>query len=41
LTWNFNKGYIITKSTEYVYKNGDYSVEAIPCWKYWGIKNKV
>jgi hypothetical protein len=39
--FNLQKGYIITKNTEHVYRNGDYIIEAIPYWRYWTIKNRV
>ncbi len=39
--FNLQKGYIITKSTEHIYKNDDYVVEAIPYWRHWTIRNKA
>lgn len=39
--FNLQKGYIITKNTEHVYRNDDYIIEAIPYWRYWTIKNRV
>ena len=39
--FNLQKGYIITKNTEDVYTSSDYSVVAIPYWKYWTIKKEI
>jgi len=39
--FKLQKGYIITKNTEYTYKSSDYSIEAIPYWKYWTIRDKT